>query len=115
MWYSFWSYINFIFSATNQHGVHSPFVYNLVTKCFYNRTKRKSYGKIQSIINLRADETSFQLKTLDYNVLYALSWYCYLHIKQEAVPEMEGLGKFHFTERCSSCSTCPFMVSLAEL
>ncbi len=45
------SYFLFLVKSTNQHGVHSPFVYSLVTKCFYNRTKRKSYGKIQSIIN----------------------------------------------------------------
>ena len=46
MWYSFWSYITFIFSATNQHGVHSPFVYNLVTKCFYDNTEYNGYSRL---------------------------------------------------------------------
>ena len=32
------TYINFLLRSTNQHGVHSPFVYNLVTKCFYKRS-----------------------------------------------------------------------------
>lgn len=45
------SYFLFLVESTNQHGVHSPFVYNLVTKCFYDRSKRKSYKKIQSIIH----------------------------------------------------------------
>lgn len=37
------SYIKFLLKSTNQHGVHSPFVYNLVTKCFYTKTNiRKS-------------------------------------------------------------------------
>ena len=45
-WYQLKSYFNFIFSATNQHGVHSPFVYQLVTKCFYNRKNRPEYRKI---------------------------------------------------------------------
>ena len=45
-WYQLKSYVNFIFSATNQHGVHSPFVYQLVTKCFYNRKNRPEYRKI---------------------------------------------------------------------
>ena len=36
--YQFFSYLIFYFSATNQHGVHSPFVYDYVTKCLYKRT-----------------------------------------------------------------------------
>ena len=40
------AYIKFLFRSTNQHGVHSPFVYNLVTKCFYDRKKYSSYKTI---------------------------------------------------------------------
>jgi predicted O-methyltransferase YrrM len=39
-----YSYLKFILKSTNQHGVHSPFVYDLTTKCFYkkkNVLKRK--------------------------------------------------------------------------
>ncbi|WP_091902838.1 hypothetical protein [Maribacter stanieri] len=39
--FRFLSYIKFIFTATNQHGVHSPFVYDYVTKCLYNKEKLK--------------------------------------------------------------------------
>ena len=31
------SYLKFLWNAKNEHGVHSPFVYDLVTKCFYSR------------------------------------------------------------------------------
>ena len=31
------SYIRFLLRSTNQHGVHSPFVYNLLTKCLYKK------------------------------------------------------------------------------
>jgi predicted O-methyltransferase YrrM len=37
------SYIKFLLNSTNQHGVHSPFVYDLVTKCFYDKKKYPEY------------------------------------------------------------------------
>jgi predicted O-methyltransferase YrrM len=37
------SYINFIWNSKNEHGVHSPFVFDLVTKCFYDKTKYPEY------------------------------------------------------------------------
>lgn len=41
--YQIKQYIKFRLKSTNQHGVHSPFVYNLITKCFYDRTKHETY------------------------------------------------------------------------
>lgn len=46
--YQILSYITFILKSTNQHGVHSPFVYNLVTKCFYDKTKFSEYNRLKS-------------------------------------------------------------------
>lgn len=40
------SYSKFLKNATNQHGVHSPFVYTLVTECFYNRKQLVAYDKL---------------------------------------------------------------------
>jgi predicted O-methyltransferase YrrM len=37
------SYLNFIWNSKNEHGVHSPFVFDLVTKCFYDKTKYPEY------------------------------------------------------------------------
>ena len=37
MLYRFVTYLKFIFSATNQHGVHSPFIYSFVTQCLYRK------------------------------------------------------------------------------
>lgn len=34
MWYSIKSYIPFLLKSKNKHGVHSPFVYDLITKGF---------------------------------------------------------------------------------
>ena len=33
------SYLSFLKKSSNHHGLHSPFVYNLVTRCFYDKTK----------------------------------------------------------------------------
>ncbi|MFN2261440.1 MAG: class I SAM-dependent methyltransferase [Psychroflexus sp.] len=39
-------YIKFLFSSKNQHGIHSPFVYKLITECFYDKTKYDVYKDI---------------------------------------------------------------------
>lgn len=45
--YQILEYIKFLLKSTNQHGVHSPFVYDLVTKCFYNKTVFDDYKFIR--------------------------------------------------------------------
>ncbi len=43
MWHLTKSYLRFLWHSGNQHGLHSPFVFDLVTKCFYNKKNRESY------------------------------------------------------------------------
>ncbi|GHC60071.1 O-methyltransferase [Ulvibacter litoralis] len=43
MYYQLKSYFKFWLRSSNQHGVHSPFVYDLATKCFYDSTKYPEY------------------------------------------------------------------------
>lgn len=31
------TYMQFLWNSKNAHGVHSPFVYNIISKCFYNK------------------------------------------------------------------------------
>jgi predicted O-methyltransferase YrrM len=52
-WFKIRSFIAFLLTSTNKHGVHSPFVYDLVTKCFNGRTnpaKMKAFYKIQKCL-----------------------------------------------------------------
>jgi len=39
MRFRFISYLKFLMASTNQHGVHSPFVFKYVTKCLYSKNK----------------------------------------------------------------------------
>ncbi|RIA10297.1 putative O-methyltransferase YrrM [Flavobacteriaceae bacterium MAR_2010_72] len=41
-------YIKFLLTSTNQHGVHSPFVYDLVTNCFYDKTQYSAYDTLKA-------------------------------------------------------------------
>lgn len=48
MVYQIISYLKFLKRSTNQHGVHSPFVYDLVTKCFYLKQPFYDYKRLKA-------------------------------------------------------------------
>lgn len=74
--YQIKQYIKFLFKATNQHGVHSPFVYQFVTKCLYDKKKYDAYKDLQnyrkalknSKVKLEIIDLGEGSKTLDNNV-----------------------------------------------
>ena len=37
------SYLKFLWHSKNEHAVHSPFVFTLITKCFYDRKPKSEY------------------------------------------------------------------------
>ena len=49
MWFKIKLYINYLLKSTNQHGVHSPFVFKLITKCIYKKTSKLKFKKHQQI------------------------------------------------------------------
>ncbi len=42
------SYLNFLWNSKNEHGVHSPFVFDLITKCFYDKEKYPEYSILKN-------------------------------------------------------------------
>lgn len=79
--YQILSYIKFLLKSTNQHGVHSPFVYDLITKCFYDKTNYNHYKQIKqyrkSLLHskekLRITDLGEGSKTLDPKERYIKS------------------------------------------
>ncbi|SDG96092.1 O-methyltransferase [Psychroflexus sediminis] len=43
MWFKAKAFLKFLWHSKNQHGIHSPFVYKLITKCFYNKEHLEAY------------------------------------------------------------------------
>ena len=65
------SYLKFLWNSKNQHGVHSPFVYNLVTKCFYNKTNYQEY----SILKSNHKSVNYPISSKQVNLLFRVVHY----------------------------------------
>lgn len=61
------SYIKFLYNSTNQHGVHSPFIYNLVVKCFYDKKNYPEYFILKNYRNSLLQNKN-TIKVIDYGV-----------------------------------------------
>ena len=42
------SYLKFLSNSKNEHGVHSPFVFSLLTKCFYDKKSKLEYAILRN-------------------------------------------------------------------
>ena len=45
------SYLKFLWKSKNEHAVHSPFVFNLITKCFYDKESKPDYVILKNFRN----------------------------------------------------------------
>lgn len=48
MYHQITAFVKFLFSSTTEHGVHSPFVYDLAINCLHQKTPVKTAGKIRA-------------------------------------------------------------------
>lgn len=60
-------YLKFLFQSTNQHGVHSPFVYSFVTKGLYKKnTDFTILNSYEEFKNLSKKERKIISKVINY-------------------------------------------------
>ena len=45
------SFLQFLWKSKNEHAVHSPFVFNFVTKCFYDKKPKPEYKVLKEYRN----------------------------------------------------------------
>lgn len=45
------SYLKFLWHSKNEHAVHSPFVFSLITKCFYDKKQKLEYAVLKEYRN----------------------------------------------------------------
>jgi len=56
------SYLKFLWNSKNEHGIHSPFVFSLVTKCFYDKSKYTEYSILSNYRNsLRNNKNTIEV------------------------------------------------------
>lgn len=79
MYFKFVSYLKFLLKSTNAHGVHSPFVFNYVTKCLYS--KQKLAG--DKVVNI---------------ILKSITYFDYKSIKIQETKDLEKSVKRTFPE-----------------
>lgn len=42
------AYLKFLLHSKSEHGIHSPFVFDLITKCFYNNSSYSEYSILKN-------------------------------------------------------------------
>ena len=58
-------YLKFLIKSSNEHGVHSPFVFDLVTKCFYKKNNVYKWKNFLSIKKQLLDNKNY-IKVTDF-------------------------------------------------
>lgn len=51
MFFQIKAYLKFLWHSKNEHAVHSPFVFTLITKCFYDKKSKPEYSLLQKYRN----------------------------------------------------------------
>ncbi len=86
--YRFISYIKFLLTSTNQHGVHSPFIYGFVTKGLYRKGNKD--------LSVTEDVLAKSISYFSYKNIGLINDSNELKIKLTAIFEAMDYGTFPF-------------------
>ncbi|KQB43816.1 methyltransferase [Flavobacterium sp. L1I52] len=67
MWFQFKAYLKFLWHSKNEHAVHSPFVFSLITKCFYDKKSKPDYAILQQYRNALLENKN-SIEVTDFGV-----------------------------------------------
>ena len=67
MWFQFKAYLKFLWHSKNEHAVHSPFVFSLITKCFYDKKSKPEYAILQQYRNALLENKN-SIEVTDFGV-----------------------------------------------
>jgi len=59
MLYQIQSYLHFLLKSSNQHGIHSPFIYKLITEALYQKKRKNWHQKITTYRQNLLDDKTF--------------------------------------------------------
>ena len=65
MWFKLKAFICFLLQSSNQHGIHSPFVFDFISNCFYKKANEIKVSTMDAIRKL-IYENQHILETNDY-------------------------------------------------
>ena len=94
-------YISFLVNSSNQHSVHSPTVYKLLTECIYKIDKklvRRDLTSLQnSIMNIYQDE--FQVDYIDNILLVNISEFVIKKDKIVLINNIRNNNQYNFWKK----------------
>jgi len=94
-------YISFLVNSSNQHSVHSPTVYKLLTECIYKidkkLVKRDLISLQNSIMNIYQDE--FQVDYIDNILLVNISKFVIKKDKIVLIKNIRNNNQYNFWKK----------------
>lgn len=80
------SYLKFLWHSKNEHAVHSPFVFSLLTKCFYDRKPKPAYSFLKASLG-KNEKLRFNSLLSQKNGQFLYRLHSYFESKRSLVSE----------------------------